>query len=241
MPSFGTVPAAAVRVGEGALSWEQVRLDIGADSAEAALALVAVGDPAVPVGPPVELAGGRLVSAALDNRAGLFSALEALRRLAADPPDWDVALVASTQEEGQAAGGARAAAERLRPDAAVVVEATYGTYAAGHDVVGWGSHDVGDGPAVFRGPIVNPVVAGGLIEVAVDEGILHCVETGHETSSDADEVFVAAGGIPTGMVSIPLRSMHTANEIAVLSDVEATARLLEAYARSLGPDASFVR
>ena len=241
VPSFGIVPATAVRVGEGELSWGQVRLDIGAGSAEEALAFVGVGDPAVLVGPPVELAGGRVASAALDNRAALFAALEALRRLAADRPEWDVALVGSTQEEGGTAGGARAAADRLRPDAAVVVEATYATHAAGHDVVSWGSHDVGDGPAVFRGTVISPVVAGGLIEVAVAEGIPHCIETGHETSSDADEVFAAAGGIPTGMVSIPVRAMHSANEIADLADVEATAQLLEAYARSLGSDASFVR
>ena len=235
------VPAAGVRVGEGTVAWEQLRLDIGADSGESAHALVRIGDPAVLVGSPVELAGGRVVAAALDNRAGLYAALEALRRLAAAPAAWDVALVATTQEEGDVEGGARPAMESLGPDAAVVVEVTYATDAAGADPVEWGPHDLGDGAAVFRGPVVSPIVTEGLLSVAAADDIRHCIEAGRSTSSDADEVFVARTGIPTGMVSIPLRSMHTAHEVADLADVEATSLLLEAYARSLEPDASFVR
>ena len=235
------VPAVAIRDGEGEVSWPQIRLDVGVDGRDSALSLVRIGDPAVLVGPPVELAGGRVAAAALDDRTGLYAALEALRRLAADPPAWDVALVATTQEEGEVAGGARTAAERLRPDVAVVVEVTYATGAAGADPVEWGHHDLGDGPAVFRGPVVSPLVTDGLLAVAAAESIGHCIETGRVTSSDADEVFAAAGGIPTGMVSIPLRSMHTANEVVDLADVDATSRLLEAYARSLEPDISFAR
>jgi endoglucanase len=236
----GPVPAAAVRVGTGDPTWEQVRLDIGADSRESAAALVDVGDPAVPVGAPELLAGGRLISAALDNRAGVYAALEALRRLAAESAGWDVALIASTQEEGQAVG-ARAVVERLRPDVAVVVEVTYATDAAGSGPEEWGAHDLGDGPAVFRGPVTSPLVTEGLLRVARETGIETCIETGRFTSSDADEIVGASGGVPTGMVSIPLRSMHTAHEVADLADVDAASRLVEAYARSLAPDASFLR
>lgn len=61
------------------------------------------------------------------------------------------------------------------------------------------------------------------------------------TWSDADDVFAAAGGTAAGMVSVALRSMHTANEVVGLVDVEVMSRLLEAYARSLAPETSFVR
>jgi endoglucanase len=237
-----TVAAVAVRVGEGDVTWEQVRFDVGVSDGEAAAALVRVGDPAVLVSPPVELAGTRLAAAALDDRAGLYAALEALRRLAASPPSWDVALVASTQEEGgESSTGVSAVADRLRPDAALVVEVTYATDAAGHDPVEWGAHDLGDGVAVFRGGIVSRLVADRLIELAAAERIPHCIETGRVTWSDADEIAARAGGIATGMLSIPLRSMHTANEVVDLADVDAASRLVEAFARSLEPGTSFVR
>jgi endoglucanase len=237
----GVVPGVATRVGTGDLTWTHVRVDVGAGSAVEALSLVRVGDPGVVAGPPVELAGGRVAAAALDNRAGLYPALEALRRLAADPPAWDVVLVATAQEEGPVRAGAAAAIERLRSDAVVVCDVTYATYAAGHDPEEWGEHDLGDGPVVFRGGPVSPVVTEGVLDAARAAGIAHRVETGRATWSDADDAFAAAGGTATGLVSVSLRSMHTANEVVDLADVEAMSRLLEAYARSLVPDASFVR
>ena len=215
-------------------------LDIGAENRESALALVRIGDSGVLAGVPEQLAGDRVTSAALDDRAGVYAAIEALRRLAADPPGWDVALVTTTQEEG-AAAGARAVADRLRPDVAVVAEVTYATDATGPDPVEWGHHELGDGVAIFRGPVVSPIVTEGLLAVASAENIPFCIETGRYTSSDTDEIVGMAGGIPAGMVSIPLRSMHTANEVVDLGDVRATSRLLEAYARSLEPGVSFVR
>ena len=141
----------------------------------------------MPVAVPAELAAGRIASAALDDRAGVYAALEALRRLAADPPAWDVAFVATTQEEGQAFGS-RAVADRLRPDVAVVVEVTYATDASGPDPVEWGRHDLGDGPADLPGPVVSPIVTDGLLDVAASEGIAFTVETGRFTSSDTDEI-----------------------------------------------------
>jgi endoglucanase len=241
LAAAGRVPGVAVRVGDGEVTWNDVRLDVGAGDRDEAAALVQVGDPVVLMAPPVALRGSRVASASLDDRAGLYAALEALRRLAADPPAWDVALVASTQEEGAGDGGARAAAVRLRPDAALVVEATFATGAAGHDPVEWGAHDLGDGAVIFRGPVVSPVVVDALVRAAEHESVPHCFETGESTWSDADAVFAAAEGIATGMVSIPLRSMHTANEVVDVADVETVSRLVEAFARGLDDDASFGR
>jgi endoglucanase len=231
----GRVPGVVTRTGEGDLEWSHLLVDVGAASDEEALALVAPGDPAVIVGAPVELAGGRIASAALDDRAGLYAALEALRAFAADPPAWDVAVVATSQEETGTHGGAAAAAWRLEPVVAVVVEATFAADAPGHEP--WGDVRLGGGPVVFRGPVVHPGVTEALLETARSEGIAVAVEAGGATWSDADDLFAAAGGIAAGLVSIPLRYMHTACEVVDLGDVEATARLLEAYARSL--DAAF--
>jgi endoglucanase len=228
------VPGVVTRSGSGEPEWRDLLVDVGASSEQEALGLVSPGDPAVPVGPPLALAGGRLAAAALDDRAGVYAALEALRALAADPPAWDVALVVTSQEETGTHGGAAAATERLRPDAALVVETTFaGDAPGGPDP--WGDVRLGGGPVVFRGPVVHPGVVAGLLAAAADTQIPVAVEAGASTWSDADDVFVAAGGVAAALVSIPLRFMHTTCEVVQLSDVEATARLLEAYARRLEP------
>lgn len=236
----GVVGAVGTRLGEGDLTWADVRLDLGAASRDEAIAIVQPGASAVLDGAPVSVAGDRIMSAALDDRAGVFAALEALRRLAADPPAWDVALVATVQEESGSHGGASAAARRLRPDAAIVVDVSYADDPTSRPCA-WGEVALGGGPSVFRGPVANPLVADRLIAAARGLGLAPVVEIGKRTDSDADDVFAAAGGVATGLLSIPLRYMHTASEMAHLGDLRAASDVLVAFARELEPDASFVR
>jgi len=75
----------------------------------------------------------------------------------------------------------------------------------------------------------------------VDEGIPYTVQAApRDTGTDADAIHNALRGIPTGLVSVPNRYMHSPNEMVALADVERAARLLAAFARKLGPDASFI-
>lgn len=238
----GAVPGVVAREGEGSeLKWSEMLIDIGASDVDEARMLVRPGDCAVPVGEPLELAGGRIASAALDDRAGLYAALEALRRLAADPPAWDVVLVASAQEETGTHGGALTVAERIAPDAAIAVDVTYSSDEPGRDAGEWGHTWLGSGAAVLRAPLCHPALVDGLIDAAESAGIPLAIEAGQASWSDSDDIFVAAGGIATALVSIPLRYMHSSAEIVQLSDVEAVSRLVETYARSLRTDVSFVR
>ena len=108
----GEVRGVVVAPHEGELSWEVLRVDIGAVDREEALELVRPGDPVVLDGPPEALPNGRVLSGALDDRVGIYAGLEVLRRVAADPPEWDVALVVTVQEENNH-GGARVTAQRL--------------------------------------------------------------------------------------------------------------------------------
>jgi putative aminopeptidase FrvX len=236
----GEVAGVVVAPRDGELSWEALRVDVGAGGREEALEIVRPGDAIVVDGPPVPLPNGRVLSAALDDRVGIFAGLEVLGRIAADPPGWDVALVVSGQEETGTHGGARVAAERLAPDVAIVVEVTYAGDAPG--VAPWGGDvRLGGGPTVFRGPVVSPVVGDGLLAIADGEGIAVAIESGHSTYSDGDDIFSTGTGVPCGIVCVPLRYMHTAGEIVQLSDVEAASRLIEAYVRSLGASTSFLR
>ena len=218
------------------VEWGQLYVDIGAKDGAEARSLVATGDPMVLDAPPLELAHGRLASRTLDNRAGVYVALETLRRAEGA----HVAVVAAAQEE-LGAHGAMAAAHGLRPAVAIAIDVTYATDVPADDPATGGHHTLGGGAAIFRGPAVNPRVFELLVEAAREEGIDHTIEAGAKTYTDADVTFASREGIPTGLVSIPLRNMHSPIEIVQLSDLEACIRVLTAFAARLRPDETYAR
>ena len=236
--SKGAVPGVIARKVKDneKVEWGQLYVDIGAKDGDDARSLVAPGDPMVVLAPPVELANGRLASRTLDNRAGVYVALEVLRRAEAA----NVAVVAAAQEE-LGAYGAQAAAHSLRPDVAIAIDVTYATDVPADDAATGGHHALGGGAAIFRGPAINPRVFELLAEAAREEGIPHTIEAGMKTYTDADATFAAGEGIPTGVVSIPLRNMHSPVEIVELDDLEACIRLLTAFAARLRPDETYAR
>ncbi len=224
------------------LEVSDLHIDIGATSAEDAAGRVRIGDAGVWRGEPLELANGRIASRALDDRLGAYAALEAARRIAAAADaSVDVVAVASVQEEtGQDV--ARAAAFRLEPDVALVIDVTYATDVPGGDPKRSGKIELGSGVAIERSPVVNRHVSDLLIQAAEEEGIAHTIEVSPgRTMTDADAVYIARGGVPTGLLSIPLRYMHSPCEVASLEDLEATIQLVVAFARRLTPQSTFVR
>ncbi len=216
-----------------------MHIDIGASDREQAEALVRVGDPVVIAAEPMAVAGGRLVSRAMDNRLGAYVALESLRRCAeGDGPGGggSFAAVAAVQEE-IGLFGARTAAFEIRPDIAIAVDVTHATDAPGVDEKEEGSHSFGSGPAIGRGSTLSPKVFELLVETAEAEGIDHTISaSGRGTSTDADVLQISRSGIPTGLVSIPLRYMHSPVEMVDLRDVEAAVELLAAFGRRLSGD-----
>ena len=238
LTAAGVVPGVVARRSSDPdkIEWNNLYVDIGTRSGEEARALVALGDPMVIVAPPVELAGGRVASRSLDNRAGVYVALEAFRRLDGE----GMALVAAAHEE-LGGHGAQVASHRLRPEVALALDVTYATDVPSGDPHDAGAHTLGGGPAIFRGPTVHPRVFELLVQAARAEEIEYTVETGSKTATDADSVFASRGGIPTGVVSIPLRNMHSPIEIVELADLEATIRLVVAFAKLLEPGASYAR
>ncbi len=221
----------------------EMHIDVGARDGDEARGLVRAGDVAVIATEPVDLASGRLASRALDNRLGAYVALEAARLVAeAGGAPGDVAAVAAVQEE-IGLHGAQTSAYGVRPGVAVAVDVTHATDVPGVDPkeVG-GTHALGSGPVLARGATIHPRVFEGLRETAEAEGIAYTVEaSGRGTGTDADVVHLSRAGVPTGVVSIPLRYMHSPVETVELADVEACARLIAAYAQRLGADADFLR
>ena len=220
-------------------------IDVGASTREEVAELgIRVGDAAVLAQGFQRLAGDRIAARALDNRVGAFVVLEALRLLRADPaPHAGVVAVATSQEEiGYTGGGARGAAFHLEPDAALVVDVTFATDVPDGQKKEVGEHKLGGGPVITRGSAVHPLVAERLLDVAEAEGLEVSIHASpRATWTDADGIFVVRSGVPTGVVSIPNRYMHSPSEMVSFSDLERAAQLLAAFVRSLDPDTSFVQ
>jgi endoglucanase len=216
---------------------EELHIDIGARDGDEARSLVRIGDVAVIAGDPVELPNDRVVSRSLDNRVGSFVALEAARLVAeAGGAPGDVYAVAVAQEE-TSFGGSRTTGFSLEPDVAIAVDVTFETTPPGHDEKELGRHRFGSGPVITRGSTLSPAVFELLHDTAEAEGIpFTLAATGGSTGTDADALHIARGGIPTGVVSVPLRYMHSPVELVQLDDIANAARLIAAFARRLPDD-----
>lgn len=221
---------------------KHMHIDIGAKDKEDAEKLVSVGDPAVLAAEPVALPNNRVVSRSMDNRLGSFIALEVARRIAeGDAPAVGVAGCAVSQEE-LGIFGATATSFSLYPDMAIVVDVTHATDAPGIDKKENGDHALGSGAVIGRGSTLGPKVYELLRAAAEAEGIDHTFEaSGRYTGTDADAFQIARGGIATGLVSIPLRYMHSTVEMCQLDDVEACIQLIVATIRRMDGTEDFRR
>lgn len=219
-----------------------MHIDIGAKDGDEARSLARIGDVAVIAGDPVELRGGRAIGRSMDNRLGCYVAYEAARLVAQDGgAAGDVVAVAAVQEE-TAFGGSTTIAHSLRPDLAIVVDVTHATDAPGIDEAEIGKHHFGSGPVIERGTSLHPVISDLLIGAAEAEGIPYTVSaSARHTGTDADAIHLSRGGVPTGLVSLPLRYMHSPVEMVQLDDVANAARLIAAFARRLPADLDFTR
>jgi len=221
---------------------KDLHIDVGAADGDDARTLVRVGDVGVIDVAPLRLRNGRLVSRSLDNRIGSYIAAETARLVAAaGGAPGDVFGLAVAQEETTFAG-ARTSAFGLHPDVAVIVDVTHATDQPGVELGPDTKHELGSGPVIARGTSLHPAVTELLLETAEAEGIAHTVESiGRQTGTDADAVHASRTGVPTGVVSIPLRYMHSSVELVALDDVQAGAKLLAAFAQRLGPDLTLER
>ena len=210
-------------------------LDLGARDGAEARTLVRVGDAAVVTAEPLSLRGSRIAARSFDDRLGCYIALEVARRVAAaGGTPGDVTGVAAVQEEVGDFAGARTTAYGIEPDVAIAVDVTDATDVRGGDASDSGEIELGGGPTLTRGASLHPGVFELLYETALAEGIPCSLEvTRGRTNTDADAVYVSRRGVATGLVSVPLRYMHTPVEVADLDDLEGAIRLLVAFAHRL--------
>ncbi|MDP2873384.1 MAG: M42 family metallopeptidase [Bacillota bacterium] len=203
---------------------EDLFIDIGLPAGEAR-ETVQVGDVVTLNRAFTELHGGLVAGKSLDDRAGVAALLECLRRLQSLRHAADIYAVATTQEE-VGLRGATTSAYGLHPDLAVAIDVCH----AGPGLDEPGASELGKGPAVAVGANIHPKLRDLLLAVAADCGIpiQHEVSPG-ATGTDAWAINIARAGIPTALLSIPLRYMHTSVETAAMSDVVQTGRLLAEF------------
>lgn len=182
---------------------------------------------------PIQLQADTLAGHSLDNRASVAALTLCLDELQKRNHAWDVWAVATSQEE-ETLGGARTSAFQLRPQLAVAVDVTWGRSTGTPDHK---TFPLGKGPTLGLGPNIHPGLHGTFKEVADNLEIPYAVEVmPRHSGTDAHALQVAAEGIPTMVVSIPLRYMHTPVEVVALKDIRRTAHLLSEFIAYLDSD-----
>jgi putative aminopeptidase FrvX len=213
---------------------EELFVDIGAKSRSEVVARgIRVGTPMVYSEHVDDLTESRLFGRALDNRLGGFVVAQVLARLAEDRPAATVIGLNAVQEE-IGGHGARMASYRLEPDLALVLDVTHATDSPGISKQKFGEVKLGGGPTITHGTVNHPAIIERLMDVAEAEDIsLQHEASSRHSGTDTDVVFITKSGIPSALVSIPMRYMHSTVETVDTGDVEAAIRLMTAFARSI--------
>jgi putative aminopeptidase FrvX len=211
-------------------------VDVGAKSREEAAGFgLRVGHPAVYVDSAEELIPGRLIGRALDNRINGFVLTQVLEKIVAldEKPTATVQLVNAAQEEIGGAG-ATMIAYRLEPNFALVLDVTHATDSPGIDKNRHGGVKLGEGPSVTHGTSNHPLLVKRLISIAEEFQIpIQHESSSRGTGTDTDSVFQSKSGIPSALISIPMRYMHSTIEMVDFRDVERVVDLVTQFILSV--------
>ena len=229
IPPAGLLPDGE---GQGAIALKYLFVDIGLTPSEVSKR-VSVGDLVSFNTEPVEMSGGCLSGHSLDNRASVAALTICLEELQSKSHSWDVWALASVQEE-VTFGGAYTSAFEIRPTIAIAMDVTFGKGTGANDHTAF---PLGKGITLGVGASMHPFLHKRLKEVAERVEIPVVSEAMPSYSStDADAIQLTAEGIPTMVISIPLRYMHTPVEVVAVKDIQRAGRLLAEFISSLEED-----
>jgi len=244
---IGVVGATAIHLQEKAgdpkvRKMHELFVDIGASDRETAARRLHIGDAGTFLDGFLRLNDDLVIARALDNRIGTFAAAETLRLCAARRSELRVRLVAvSTVQEEIGLHGASMVAESLKPDVCLVTDVGHATDSPGITHAQHGLFKLGGGPKVAVGPALHPEVTERLLAVAGGLGIgVQRAATAGRSGTDTDAIFLRRGGIPCGLVSLPIRYMHTTVEMTSLRDLAAIGEIFAGFCVGLAPDDRFV-
>ena len=182
---------------------------------------------------------GCLCARGIDDRGGTYVVQEVLRRLSKEKMAASLTAVSTTQEEIGTRGAIPAAYE-VHPDIGIAVDVGHATDFPDGDSNKLGEFKLGAGPIIARGPNISPRVFEALKACAERLKIPYQVEAeSGPTGTDARVIQMSREGVATGLVSIPLRYMHTPHELVCLDDIEWVIQLLVEFTRSLKKNDKF--
>ncbi|HEX7556114.1 MAG TPA: hypothetical protein VF338_05785 [Leptolinea sp.] len=219
-------------IGKKTVPMEHLLVDVGLSPEETG-SLVRPGDLISFAQQPIELTDNTLAGHTLDNRASVAALSVCLNELSSIRHTWDVWAVATVQEEETLAGAFTSPFD-VQPDLAVAIDVTFAK--------GPGSSDhrtfpFGKGITLGWGPNTHPAVFDAFKKVAESLDIpFHTEVYPAYSGTDAMGLQITAAGIPSMVVSIPIRYMHTPVEMVSLKDIQRAGHLLAQFIANLEPD-----
>lgn len=206
------------------LKLNRMYIDIGAKTKDEAKALVNIGDVAV-YDAPLAVCGDRLTGCAMDDRAGCAVLIETLKRI--KNTNHELYFVFTVQEE-VGLRGAKTSAYGIMPDMGIAVDVTLtgGTPKSRPMAI-----KLGDGPAIKvkdASVIAHPRVKELMIQRAKEAGIPYQLEVLEAGGTDSGAIHLTGAGVPSGVISIPCRYVHSAQEMVDLKDMTQAVELLVA-------------
>ena len=217
-------------------------IDIGAKTRKEAEKHAALGDPVTFAGGLETLLGDRVVSRAFDDKVGSFVVAEVLRMVGEkkNRPPCTVYGVSTVQEE-LGLRGATTSAYQIQPDIGIAIEVGHASDYPEVDKKRVGEYKIGAGPILARGANINPQVYDLLTKASKRRKIpVQILGAPRATGTDANVIQLSRKGVATGLVSIPLRYMHTPAEVLSLKDLDSACELLVAFLYELKEGMSFI-
>ena len=229
MPPARLLPPGAA---DGVVDIEHLFVDVGLLPSKVA-SLVRIGDLVSFGTEAVEMSGEIVSGHSIDNRASVTALTLCLQELRSRSHSWDVWAVSTVQEEIDFIGGYTSAFQ-LRPDLAIAVDVTF---AKGPGANSWETFELGGGPTFGHGPNIHPYLLKQFKEVAEQLEIPYAIEVLPKSSgTDGMATQITAEGIPTFVLSIPVRYMHTPVEMVTLKDIQRAGKLLTEFVCGLEPE-----
>lgn len=215
-------------------------VDIGAKDRKEAEAIVTPGDSVTFALGYRELRNNFAASPAMDDKVGVWVVMETLRLLKGRPLQASVYCVSTVQEE-IGLRGATTSSYGIHPTIGIAIDVSHATDTPGNDKKLLGDVKLGGGPAIFRGPNINPHVYERLHETAQAHEIPVQVRGApRATGTDANAIQLARDGVAAGLVGIPNRYMHSPVEVVSLDDLERAARLLAEFCAAVTPQMDWI-
>ena len=217
---------------------DELWIDIGVANKKEAEERVAIGDCVTYAQDLQRLQGERATARSFDNKMGCFVVAEAMRLISEKSKDLKCGVfgVANVQEE-IGLRGARTASFGIDPLVGIATDVGHAMDFPGADKKKVGDVKLGGGPIIARGANINPKVFALLVQTAKEEEIPHQIEAAPGgTGTDANAMQISRAGMATGLISVPLRYMHTPCEVMSLDDIENAARLMAGFVLRVTPE-----